>query len=136
MKKGKCHLMNNENFKPFKSISSGKKVLIAILSLISGAIFLGLGQAIPQFKTTFESFGAEVPVLTAFIVNISPIYFPLAFISLIPIISLLISSKISFNIHNLIFRATVVVCVFAICCFMLSLFAMYLPVLELSNTKS
>src|SRR5690606_15312719 len=117
-------------------ISSGKKVLIAILSLISGAIFFGLGQAIPQFKTTFENFGAEVPLLTAFIVNISPICFPLAFISLIPIISLLISSKISFNIHNLIFRATVVVCVFAICYFMLSLFAMYLPVLELSNTKS
>jgi type II secretory pathway component PulF len=127
--------MNHENSKMQESFSSGKKVLVAILSIVSSLIFFGLGQVIPHFKTTFENFGAEVPTLTNLVVSLSNIYFSLALISLIPIVSLLISSQISFNLKNLIFKATIVFCVFAIFYFMLSLVAIYLPVLELSKTK-
>jgi type II secretory pathway component PulF len=129
-------MIDTENLKTQKYFGFAKKVLITVLSIISSFLFFGLSVAIPQFKTTFENFGTEVPILTYVIINLSIIYAPLAIISLIPIVGLLASKHISFNIYNLIFKVSVFLSVFTFCFFIVSFVAMYLPIFELNNAKS
>jgi type II secretory pathway component PulF len=128
--------MTNDNSKTQESFNSGKVALIAILSIISSAIFFGLSQAIPHFKTTFESFGSEVPALTKIIIDLSQIYLPLAIFSFTPIVSLLMLRKSSLQLGSFIIKLAVTIFSFASCYFIVSFIAMYLPIVELNNVKS
>lgn len=110
-------------------------IVSVCLVFISIFFFIAIILVIPQFTEIFKSFGADLPSLTLFVINLHQYFILFIFAGLIPCIILLISSLRGkqHKHQKLLFIAVVTYFVFSIMIFLVSMISMYLPVFRVST---
>lgn len=105
---------------------------VVLATIFSSVLFIGLRGIIGQFMETFSSFGAELPMMTLFIVSIKDFIPALAIPVIIIGITTLIPS-ISSKVRKQLYLWCKLHPAIAIAITTISMIAMYLPIFSLGN---
>ena len=123
---------SNLELKTPVEISTFGKVLCTLMSLATVIIYRGLHKIMIPFSDTFNSFGADLPLLTRLIIKISgvfPYFSMLCFAPMLIWLGFLWGKKferIIYKVGGRNFQISLVV-------FIISMFSLYLPIFQLGE---
>jgi type II secretory pathway component PulF len=125
--------MKADSINNTQTLSLTKKIIAACIWATVSLLFYTLHKTIPQFQETFNSFGAQLPMLTKLALSLAGTYKLISYICIIPIMFIFALNEVSVKTQKLYFRATIISFVFTAIYFLISLVSMYLPIFSLGQ---